>query len=352
MIIGIDGNEANVKNKVGVGYYAFNLLKALKKEDRKNEYWIYLKNKPLEDMPIESPSWKYIVMGPKKMWTRFALPLKLYTQIKKPNIFISPSHYTPFFCPVPKIVSIMDLGYLDTPEQFTKKDFYQLKNWTEGSLKTSQHVITISEFCKKDIVKRYKISPDKISILYPIVDNPPISIAKPKYKDYFLYIGTLKPSKNIPFLINAFKTYLDKNLKNRSKKLIIAGKKGWLYEDIFALVKKLHISKNIIFTGYIDEKTKWSLLKYTSALIIPSLYEGFGIPVVEAMKTNTPVISSNRGSLLEINKDYGQIVDPEDENELIMAMEKVSKVSKKIPQKYTQKEIIKQFQGIIKHVSR
>ncbi len=346
MIIAIDGNEANVLNRVGVGYYAYNLLQALYMEDKTNTYWIYLKEKPNKDMPPKSKNWEYIVFGPKKFWTRIALPLKLYSQLKKPDIFISPSHYTPFLCPIPKLVTIMDLGYLDNPEQFTKKDYYQLKNWTEHSLRTSQHILTISNFCKQDIIQKYRIDSEKISVLYPIVSTPPKDILKPNNLDYFLYLGTLKPSKNIPFLINAYS-----KLKTKTK-LVIAGKKGWLYDEIYALVKKLKIENKVEFTGYIDEAIKWSLLKYAKALIIPSLFEGFGIPVVEAMHFNTPVISSNRGSLTEINGTYGQTIDPKNEEELIYAMKNIKKIKNGFPRKYTQKNIVAHFSSIIKNVSR
>lgn len=350
MIIGIDGNEANTVNKVGVGYFAYNLICSLHRLDKTNTYWIYLKDQPNHTLPSQNPNWKYIVCGPKKLWTRLGLPLKLYSQLKKPDIFFSPSHYTPLFCPVPKIVSIMDLGYLDNPEQFTKKDFYQLKSWTEHSLKTSQHIVAISKYCKQDIVNKYDIDPEKISILYPIVYPPDKSIKKPNYPDYFLYLGTLKPSKNIPFLIESFSKYLISG--GTVKTLIIAGKKGWMFDNIFSLVKELKLEKNVIFTDYITDATKWSLLRYSKALILPSLFEGFGIPAVEAMHTQTPVIASDRGSLPEIANHYGQIIDPTKQNELVLAMKNIKKPTGNIPKIYTEKEIIKSFYSIISDALR
>ncbi len=350
MIIGIDGNEANVKNKVGVGYFAYNLLVGLHRQTNGNTFWIYLKDKPNLDMPPQTDSWKYIICGPKKMWTRLALPLRLFTQLKKPDVFFSPSHYTPLFSPVPKIVSIMDLGYLDTPGQFTKKDFYQLRSWTEQSIKSSQHIVAISKYCKQDIVDKYAINPSKISILYPIISPPVAIIKKPKYSNYFLYLGTLKPSKNIPFFISGFAKYLLQG--GTVKNLVIAGKKGWLYDDIFSLVSTLGLQKNIIFTDYVDDPTKWSLLKYAKALVLPSLFEGFGIPVVEAMYTRTSVIASSRGSLPEIASSYGQIIDPTNENQLIQAMQNLKKPTKSIPNIYTEKEIIQSFYSIIRDALR
>ena len=115
MIIGIDGNEANVKNKVGVGQYAYNLLINLYKIDNENKYIIYLKEKPQKGLPHQRPNWQYRVFGPSKLWTKIALPLKLYTQKEKLNVFFSPSHYSPLFCPCPTVPTIHDLGYLKNP---------------------------------------------------------------------------------------------------------------------------------------------------------------------------------------------------------------------------------------------
>ncbi len=328
MIIGIDGNEANQSEKVGVGYFAYNLLSALYNADLKNNYWIYLKSTPRADLPPTRDNWHYVVCGPKKFWTRFALPLKLYTQSIKLDLFFSPSHYTPLFCPVPKIVSIMDLGYLDSPKQFTPKDLNQLKSWTEQSLKTSKHIVTISKFCKNDLIAKYKISQSKITVVYPVLPK----LAKSKTtilkkwklakKGYFLSIGTLKPSKNIPFLLKAYKDYLDN--AGTIKRLVIAGKKGWLYDEIFAEVKKLDLVDRILFTGYISPDEKSQLLSNAASLIIPSLFEGFGIPAIEAMQLNCPVIASNAGSLPEIVGKQGLKIDPYNSNTLTQALELIS----------------------------
>ena len=122
MIIGIDGNEANQKNLVGIGQFAFNVISQLEKLDKENSYFIYLKDRPLPELPLERSGWKYLVFGPSKLWTQIALPFKLFTQKEKIDIFYSPSHYAPRFSPVPTIISIMDLWRHRHPEQFNKKD--------------------------------------------------------------------------------------------------------------------------------------------------------------------------------------------------------------------------------------
>jgi len=343
MIIGIDANEANQKNRVGIGQYAFHILTNIEKLDKKNKYIIYLKNKPKKDLPKQRSNWSYKIIGPSKLWTRLALPLSLYLSKSKPDVFLSLSHYSPLFSPCPTIPSIMDLGYLNYPHQFTKKDLHQLTGWTTQSIKKASHIITISEFTKNEIVKTYKIDPTKITIAPPAA-NPPQKIIDPqktlsKFKitsPYFLYLGTLKPNKNIPFLIKAFATFLKhQSTRVPEYQLVIAGKKGWLFDDIFSTVKKLKIENKVIFTDFVSESEKWPLYHTARAVVIPSLYEGFGMPALEALTCGTPVIASNTTSLPEVIGDSGILINPHEQTQLITALKQMTdpKTRKKISDK-------------------
>ena len=140
MLIGVDGNEANIKNRVGSNQYAFELLQALWKLDKKHHWLIYLRKKPRVDMPREREGWHYRVFGPSRFWTQWRLPLDLYLHQPRPDVFFTPGHYSPRWCPVPLVIAIMDLGYLHFPEQFTKPIYYQLKKWTERSIKKANHL--------------------------------------------------------------------------------------------------------------------------------------------------------------------------------------------------------------------
>lgn len=350
MIIGIDGNEANIKNRVGVGQYAFNLFWNLYKIDTKNKYIIYLKNQPLGDLPPEKENWTYKVFGPQKLWTKFALPFHIFTQKEKLNLFYSPSHYSPQFCPCPTIPTIHDLGYLQFKDQFNKKDLYQLINWTKNSIKKAKHIVTVSEFSQKEIQRIYNINSKKITVAFNGVDNPPkISIESQKQilkklkinEPYFLFVGTLKPNKNIPFLIKSFSLFLK---SHSSTTLVIAGKKGWLFDEIFKTVKEEKLEDKIIFTDYINETQKWTLYQNAISLIIPSTYEGFGIPAIESLKVGTPVIASNIESLKEVLGESSLFIDPNNPKDLCLKMtliidpknrKKYSELGLKQTQKYT-----------------
>ena len=361
MIIGIDGNEANTPNKVGVGQYALQLLRQLSQIDTKNQYIVYLKNPPQSDLPSASKNWQYRVFGPQKLWTRFALPIHLFTQKDRLNLFFSPSHYSPPFCPCPTIPTIHDLGYLQFQNQFTKKDFYQLKNWTYQSIKKASHIVTVSQFSKNEIIKTYHIDPQKITIAYNGVNTPPKIDSKTqqnilssyllKAKSYFLYLGTLKPNKNIPFLIKSFSLLLIQlrqtpcpacppkwRVKGRvgegfSPKLVIAGKKGWLFDEIFATAKKEKIENQVVFTDFVTEDQKWTLYQNAIATILPSTYEGFGIPAIESMKVGTPVIVSDIPPFKEVVQNNGLFINPHDESDLCQKM--VDIINPKIREKFS-----------------
>ncbi len=390
MIIGIDGNEANVTNKVGVGQYSFKLLWHLFELDKINDYHIYLKDSPSLDLPPESKKWHYHVFGPPKMWTRFALPFHLFTQKTRLNLFFSPSHYSPSFSPFPTIPTIHDIGYLQFQDQFTKKDLFQLINWTKQSIKKSSHIITVSQFSQDEIVKTYHLNPQKITIAYNGVDTPPQIDSKTQNKilsdyslktnNYFLYLGTLKPNKNIPFLVKSFALFLKNQStsepehqstkapvnqrtsepEHQSTKLVIAGKKGWLFNEIFNTVKDEAIEKNVVFTDFVTEDQKWTLYQNAIASVLPSLYEGFGIPAIESMKVGTPVIVSDIPPFKEVIGDSGLIINPNDTNDLYQKMveitnpkirEKYSKLGKICADKFTwdntAKSVLQVFQRFV-----
>lgn len=319
MIIGIDGNEANVQQKVGSNQYAFELLWALYKLSNPHQWVIYLRGKPLPDMPKPRLGWSYRVFGPQKLWTQWRLPVDLYWHRPQPDIFFSPGHYTPRWLPMPLVISIMDLGYLQFPEQFTKKDLYQLTSWTVRSIKAASHILAISQTTKNDIMKAYGVFGDKITVTYPGYDEERFNTkvkgrenkrVKEKHKisgDYILFLSTLKPSKNVEGLINAFNILIS---QYPNIFLVIVGKKGWMYETIFSRVKSLKLFDKVLFTDFVPEEEVSTLMAGAKVFVLPSFWEGFGIPVVEAMACGVPVVVSNAGSLPEIIGEAGIIVDP------------------------------------------
>lgn len=342
--IWIDGYEANVPQRLGSSQVAFEIIKNLEKIDTKNEYTVLLPDTPMQDLPKERDGWRYKILKPKKLWTRIALPLALYTTKIKPDIFFSPTHYIPRFSPVKRIVTIFDLSFLHFPESFLKKDLWQLTNWTKFSIQNADHIVTISNFSKEDIISQYKISKNKITVSYPgfdkktfspVTDTIKINKVLDKYTikgSYIIYIGTLQPRKNLLRLIEAV-SKIDNLTLVLVGKAKGEGKQGWMYQEILDLPKKLRIEERIIFTGFTPKEELPYLLAGAEAFIQPSLWEGFGIPVVEAMATKTPVIVSNVSSLPEVVGKAGFLVDPYSISQIEQSIRTVV-TDKKLRQKY------------------
>jgi glycosyltransferase involved in cell wall biosynthesis len=336
MIIGIDGNEANVNQRVGVNTYSYELLKNLwKLQDEwkdKHTLMVYLKDNPKEDMPKQTQYFKYKVIKGGPAWILTKLTPNLFFAKPKCDVFFSPSHYVPPLAPMPRICSTMDLGYLKYTEQFRKKDFWQLKVWSAISIFVSKAIIAISNSTKEDIVRHYPFAKNKIYVT-PLaydaskfnadVSNEDVRRVKGRYSivsDYVLYLGTLKPSKNIEGLVEAFFRIESKKL---GIKLVIAGKKGWLYEPIFEKVKKLGLENEIIFTDFVSEADKPALIKGAKLFVLPSFWEGFGLDVLNAMACGVPVVTSNVGSLPEVVGEAGVMVNPNDAESITQGLKEV-----------------------------
>ena len=344
MLIGIDGNEANIVDRVGVNKYAYELLWSIynlqKKREIKHGVIVYLKNRPLSDLPKQSKKWEYKVIPGGNIWILTKLMPHLFFSSIKPDVFFAPSHYLPPILPMPKVCSIMDLGYLENSEQFKKGVYWQLKYWTAMSVFVSKKIITISNATKADIVRHYKFASKKIAVTHLGYDN---KVFNPNIKDedvrrvknrhsivsdYVLYLGTLKTSKNLEGLLEAYSMLLSNKSGIKVPILVIAGKKGWMYESIFKKVNEKALGKYVIFTDFIPERDKPALLKGAKVFVSPSYWEGFGLHVLEAMACGTPVVVSNVGSLPEIIEKAGQMVDPNNSKDIASSILKILRMSK------------------------
>lgn len=325
MIIGIDGNEANIAKRVGISEYAYQLLLQFSLNKKNIQYVIYLKNKPLEDLPKEDKQWQYRIVKPRPLWTQIGLPIDLIKHKPVPDVFFTPTHYAPRFSSIPTAIAIMDLSYIHFPELFKKSDLYKLKNWTAYSAKKTKAIFTISKASKSDILKEYPVDKNKVHVTYPGVkledtmdDTLSFDELKNKYalqKEYILFVGTLQPRKNIVRLIESFAKVLE-NLKNKEQQLVIVGKKGWLFEEIFQAPKKYNVEKNVQFLEFVSNEELCVLYKHATCFVLPSLYEGFGLPVLEAMKNGCPVVTSNVSSLPEAGGDAALYIDPENASDI------------------------------------
>ena len=333
MIIGFDINEANIGQRVGVNQVAFAVFKAVTASLPEGDKVIsFAKDRPLPDLPSFSDRLSYEIFGPKKTWVLTGLTKRLFFNKPKIDVLFSPSHYTPLLSRVPAVIYLMDLSYERFgTDYFTAYDINQLKRWTPLSIRKAKHVLTISEFSKNEIVNLYHTNPDEISVVYPGFDKETYHSKIPMTKQrqvrkkygltgkYLLYVGTLQPRKNLNRLVEAFA-----KLKNEQIKLVIGGKKGWLYDQIFEQVKSLKLENRVLFLGFVPNEDLPGLIKGAVAYILPSLYEGFGMPPVEAQAVGVPVVVSRLSSLPEVVGASGiYIEDPHSIDSIKEALEKV-----------------------------
>lgn len=337
MLIGIDGNEANVEQRLGSNRYAHQLLLALSQLGSQHQIQVHLKNPPLKDLPESTTSWQYQVYGPKRFWSRWRLPLQLYFKQPRPQVYFSPGHYSPKFCPVPKVVSILDLGFLEYPKTFKPRIQKRLERVTRESVQSADHILAISKFTKQEIVRFYQIDPNKITVTHlgPGMNLTPASPKQIKAiktqlnlkRDYFLFTGTRQPRKNLDRLIQAFNQLIQ---TNDQVDLVIVGKIWHQFAETELDQLK---SERIHIIDYLEDQDLNSLRAGALALVYPSLYEGFGMPVLEAMTQGVLVAASKISSIPEIIGKSPLVFDPESVDQISQALNQVVNLSESSKQK-------------------
>lgn len=329
MIIGIDGNDANVERKVGVSVYTWELLSRFqKKASEEVQCSVYLKDQPRADMPPENAYYKYIVVKGSIAWSRLWLPLHFLFRRSRPNVFFSPAHYSPLWLPCPLVVTIHDLAYIYFPDEFLKKDQYKLFNWTRESVNKAKAIIAVSNSTKSDVVKHYHVSENQVQVIYngfkayrPTKDDEGIlrRYGADKQK-YLFFVGTLQSRKNLVRLVEAFHALrpLFPDLQ-----LLLSGRRGWLYDKMLERIQQLHLTEHVKELGFVPDSDLATLYAHAECFILPSLYEGFGIPVLEAMAQGAPVVASNNSSLPEVGGDACLYVDAHDTMQIATAIEHI-----------------------------
>lgn len=339
MKIGIEATSAAEAQKAGVGYYTLNVLRALSRLQANNHvYTLYLRTpwRISEDLPADtSQGWNFRVLRAPLLWAQLRLPLELRHHPQ--DVYFFPTAVLPIvYQPANSVVTIHDVAFLFFPEYFS----FALRSWLALACRIgmarARKIITVSEATRQDVLAHYDVNPEKVVTIHhgvherftPLRASSMATIEQTKQKygiqhPYILCIGTLQRRKNIPRLLQAF--YLLKQRYQIPHQLLLVGQqyKDLPEHEIFDTIQRLILHQDVIWPGYIGEHDMPFLLNGAELFVLPSLYEGFGMPLVEAMACGVPVACSNTSSLPEVVGKAGALFEPDDVEHIATTLHQV-----------------------------
>jgi glycosyltransferase involved in cell wall biosynthesis len=338
MRIGIDARLVYYR-QAGIGQYILRLTEALAGMDQENEF-VLLQSRKHKQTIVDQLNFKRV-----SLWTpshhrleQWTLPLEIYPWGL--NLLHSPDFIPPFRRNCKSVITVHDLAFLFYPNLLTQESA-RYYGQIDQAVRNTDHIIAVSKSTKRDIIHRLGVPEDKITVIYeaahpiyrpldeerllhqrcPEHSRRAVEGVKEKYHlpdDFILFVSTIEPRKNVPALLRAYRQLLDGY--KRSEVLVLAGERGWLFEEVFALVEELGLESKTLFLGRVPIEDLLYLYNAAQLLVHPTVYEGFGLPPLEAMACGTPVVVSNVSSLPEIVGDAALLVDPENVSELTVAI--------------------------------
>jgi len=330
MIIGVDIREFERGKVTGIGQYLSNFLSARMVFRAEDKFILYGNQKT----KFQTPAGNYVVTQiPERFtfwWDQVLLPWRLYRD--KVDVFLSPYYKAPLLAPCAVVTTIHDLLFLNFPQrrgikQILYSIFFNI--YAKAAIDKASVIITDSQHSKKDILKKFKVPPEKVRVValgvpnqfHPIRDKGEIKRVKGKYNiqnKYIIYVGNFKQHKNVPFLIEAYQN-LPLTLKEEHQ-LVLVGNGGVGANRVKRKLARMGLSSSAVMTGLVPLEDLPPLYSGAEIFVLPSLYEGFGLPVVEAMACGVPVISSDAASLPEVIGDAGVLFSPDRLENLVEAL--------------------------------
>jgi glycosyltransferase involved in cell wall biosynthesis len=340
----------------GYGYFEYEVLRRIVHAHPEHEF-LFIFDRPYDDKFIFSQNVQAIVAGPParhpllwKWWYDIKIPLMLKKY--KADVFVSCDGFCSLSTRVPQCLVVHDLAFLHYPSFISKTHLLFYKRYTPFFLKKATVVATVSQFSKNDILKHYKIPADKINVVYSASKDifHPLSAdirqqTRDQYtdgKNYFVYAGAIHPRKNLVNLLKAFSVF--KKRQKSNWKLVLSGRLAWKNNEFREKLKTYKYRDDVVLTGYVADDELVKIIGSAYALVYPSFWEGFGVPVLEAMRSQVPVITSRGSSMQEIAGDAALYADPADHADIadkMMLLYKDETLSDKLVAKGS--EIVQQF---------
>jgi glycosyltransferase involved in cell wall biosynthesis len=335
--IAIDAHSVGAKLG-GNESYAINLIEALAEIDGVNEYTLYVTTAEAHDRFHQRwPNFKVHTTLPHTPLIR--IPLTLSAELRKHPVDVLHVQFTaPPFCPCPAVVSIHDLSFEHLPETFNRRSRTQLRLTVRHSARRAAKILTLSEHTRRDVIETYGIHPDRVTAIplaapahfSPVADEKELQRVRHNYGidgDYVLSVGSIQPRKNLVRLIKAYASLRGSHGGNSFPKLVLVGKRAWLYDETLRTLEQTGVKDSVVLTGYVPESDLPALYSGALFFVYPSFFEGFGLPPLEAMKCGAPVIVGDATSLPEVVGEAGIKVDPLDISAIATAMDQLIKNS-------------------------
>jgi len=336
MQFGIDASRATKPQPTGTEYYSAEIIKALAELNTKHEFILYSPVEPTGELAALPNNFRWKVIPFPRLWSQVRLSAEFLSRRPLSEVVFEPAHTVPLFHPRGMVTTIHDLGFFRFPELYTSLERYYHGYSFRFSTKHSAHIIAVSEATKKDILHfAPKTPPEKITVIHHGYHN---KVYKPALKPlkkiavgyrmieapYFFFVGRIEEKKNISRTLTAFEQF---NRRHPQYSLVLAGKPGYGYERFRSQIMEypFAIRSRIYFLGYASEEHVALLMQHAAAFVFPSLFEGFGMPLLEAMAAHTPVICSDTTSLPEVAGDAALQVGPRDTKALVHAFGEVVK---------------------------
>jgi glycosyltransferase involved in cell wall biosynthesis len=317
-LIGFDATPLQIARHSGVGNYTAQLLTAL--IDRADERrYVLLANRPLNG---ETPSGTLGQVGRRfpnrSAWMQLMLPRDLAAV--RPDVCHFTNSLAPLHAPCPMVITLHDMSLFVHARLHPLKSQLFVRPIIPAVVRQAAAIITVSQHAKREIVAGLHVAPDKVHVIYEaaaphyhvMTDAAELDRVRQRYrlqKPFVLYVGTIEPRKNLTRLVAAFARA--KRLRP-DLELILAGQLGWQYASLLTAIEELNLGSAVRRLGYVPDEDLPALYNLARVLAFPSLYEGFGLPVIEAMACGTPVLTSNGSSLAEIAAEAGYLIDPLD----------------------------------------
>jgi glycosyltransferase involved in cell wall biosynthesis len=328
MRIGVDFTSA-VRERAGIGRYARELVRALARLDRSNRYVLFVPRDAQADLLAwDWPGNFTVVRAPLSerllaaLWHRARVPLPIEALIGSTDVFYSPDFLLPPTRARRTLVTIHDLSYVRLPECFPDVLRRYLDDAVPRAVRRADLILADAASTRRDLIEVYGVPSDKVLVLYSGVDarfHPDIpeserARVRSRYclrEPYLLSVSTIQPRKNYVRLLEAWAKLISKSeFRNSNYRLVLAGRNGWMYDQVYRTVKRLDLNDRVLFPGFVSDTDLPALYSMATLFVYPSLYEGFGLPVAEAMACGVPVVLSNVSSLPEVAGEAGLYFDP------------------------------------------